>query len=207
MIIRKRPNEAPEVIECDLSLESIQKELGGNIEVFHSDDFFIGLCDEEGKLKNLEPNLHQLGGDIIVGTILIVGNEKGEFGQLSEIGVKQILNQIVNLKEVVSMLKENFFGHDDKEKEMINISFSGGEQKGSFEAEEMILAVINNGSLKIHAMSTLHTRTMVALKLLEESFKEDPEFTQEMMIKDAIKRRDNAVGSIFDFRKARARRM
>lgn len=207
MIIRKRPNEAPEVIECDLSLESIQKELGGYIEVFHSDDYFIGLRDKESKFKNLEPNLYQLGGEIIMGTILIVANNNGEFGQLSEMGIKQILNQMIKLKDVASMPKEGFLEHDDREAEMINISFSAGEQKGSFETEEVILAVINEGSLEIHAMSSLQTRTMVALRLLEESFKEDPEFAQEMMIKDAITRRDKAVGNIFDFHKARARRM
>jgi len=85
----KRPAEAWKIKEVEDTLETYQDIVGGYIEHFLNigEDKGVALfCNEEGKLLQLEPNIHvpELH-DEIVGTIFAVRvDEEGEFTSLTE---------------------------------------------------------------------------------------------------------------------------
>lgn len=63
------------------SLENLQKIVGGYIECVYLSEDLVIICDEEGKLKGREPNV-PLKGDVLVGTIIVVGNDGDSFGDI-----------------------------------------------------------------------------------------------------------------------------
>ena len=85
--IVKRPEEQYGHMTCiSDSLENLQRTVGGHIEPVliaktekdgHVVDVVI-LCDEEGKLKDKEPNL-RLTYDVLVGDIVVLGSDGEEF--------------------------------------------------------------------------------------------------------------------------------
>ena len=86
-VIIKRPDE-PFGHVCNISdrLENLQKTVGGYIEVVPltvSPDGkrILLICNEEGKLQNLEPNI-ELFGDVIRGTFFLCSENKEEFDGL-----------------------------------------------------------------------------------------------------------------------------
>lgn len=102
-VLRIQPKKYPEVIEIDGSLESLQKEVAGPIQVVYPwDDPVALICNEEGKLaedsfvfpvafahssSNCNRVLYNEIGipyDIVVGTFLIVGLTEDDFGDLSQ---------------------------------------------------------------------------------------------------------------------------
>lgn len=82
-IIIKKPNSLPTVEEVDGSLKSFQEIVGGYIEAITLDYETVLICNEEGKLKGLEPNA-PLGTDIICGTFFICGTDGEEFKSLTD---------------------------------------------------------------------------------------------------------------------------
>lgn len=58
-------NEVPKVIEIDGSLESMQKNVDGLIQIYYlsNDDDIVAICNEEGKLGGFYPNRVIFGGD------------------------------------------------------------------------------------------------------------------------------------------------
>lgn len=112
--IRIKPNEMPEVIELEHSLESLQAEVGGYIEVVN-----LHLCDmylnEEGIAKRLPPNptadsyararLAREGrillGNKILGTAILLGpcNEEGDPTDIPNDLLDRVLNHVPNLME------------------------------------------------------------------------------------------------------------
>lgn len=82
-IIMKKPGKKPEVIEIENKLSALQEAVGGYIEVLPIAEDICVLCNEEGKLLGLPHNI-VLCGDILVGTILIVGVAGEEFCDLSD---------------------------------------------------------------------------------------------------------------------------
>lgn len=81
--LRIEPGTAPEIITVPNKLESLQAAVGGHIEALGLDRGVCLICNEEGKLLGLPAN-RQVGGDIIAGTFLIVGEADGEFCSLSD---------------------------------------------------------------------------------------------------------------------------
>ena len=77
--LKIEPGKKPYVIDIDMELETLQNEVGGYIQAINPfDDPVAIICNEEGKLLNLEPNraIYDKNGellDILVGTFLIVG--------------------------------------------------------------------------------------------------------------------------------------
>lgn len=73
------PLKEPYIKEIDTGLKSLQKEVGGNIEVTYPFDDNVGIiCNEEGKINGMELNraLYDDNGkmyDIIAGTFLVAG--------------------------------------------------------------------------------------------------------------------------------------
>lgn len=75
--IIKRPDEQyGHATHISSRLENLQKTVGGYIEAITVIKGVILICNEEGKLRNLEPNMW-LNGDLIRGTIIICG-QSGE---------------------------------------------------------------------------------------------------------------------------------
>lgn len=81
--VRKRPGEAPEIVEIENTLEALQAEVGGLIESLQIATDCTLLVNEEGKLQGLKPNMW-FCGDILVGTILAVGVKGEDFCSLSD---------------------------------------------------------------------------------------------------------------------------
>ena len=70
--VRKKPGEPPEIVDVDNTLEALQAEVGGYIESFQIASDCTIICNEEGKLLPLEPNL-LFCGEAFFGTVLAVG--------------------------------------------------------------------------------------------------------------------------------------
>ena len=81
-VIVKEPNKYPEEREIENTLEAFQEIVDGYIEVvpFPYKDALL-VCNEEGKLMGLEPNMI-LGRDIIVGTVVICGQDGEDFADV-----------------------------------------------------------------------------------------------------------------------------
>ena len=83
-VIIKRPDEEfGHVCNISNSLENLQKTVGGYIEAVPLTDEIVIICNEDGKLKGLEPNFH-LPYDTIVGTVIICGVNGDEFSDIPE---------------------------------------------------------------------------------------------------------------------------
>lgn len=89
-VLRVEPYEPPKVVEIDPGLKSLQKEVGGYIEVLYPFEDEVGIvCNEEGKLNGMELNraLRDEDGevcDVIAGPFLIVGLGDEDFTSLSD---------------------------------------------------------------------------------------------------------------------------
>jgi hypothetical protein len=80
------PNGSTTIL-TDCSLASLQKAVGGYIEIIHLEDGRLLVIDEEGKLKGLTENptatmlLHTAGGmpqDFVVGTVVLCESDEVE---------------------------------------------------------------------------------------------------------------------------------
>lgn len=81
--IRKRPGEAPEIIEVENTLKALQVEVGGYIETVTIASDAVIICNEEGHILGLPDNCCFCGVDF-VGTVLIVGTKGDEFCDVPE---------------------------------------------------------------------------------------------------------------------------
>lgn len=83
--IIKRPDEKyGHVTAISQRLENLQKTVGGYIEMIPGpNDKTVIICNEEGKLRGLEPNMYY-NGDILVGTIIICGTDGEDLDDLPE---------------------------------------------------------------------------------------------------------------------------
>ena len=102
-VIIKRPEEQyGHVTNISNRLENLQKTVEGYIEVVpvkQSPDGkdIILICNEEGKLWGLEPNIFLISGtnvDEVVGPILIVKDAGEEFGELTEEEANMVCERI-----------------------------------------------------------------------------------------------------------------
>jgi hypothetical protein len=82
-----KPNELPEEVEINKELKEYQRLVEGYIEQVYLpfDDKVVLICNEEGKINNMELN-RDIGHDIIAGPFLIVGDDydNADFKSLSE---------------------------------------------------------------------------------------------------------------------------
>lgn len=90
--------EQPKVIEIEHNLSTLQKYVGGLIDIVEIEEDVDIIINDEGKLLSLSPNLVLYEfGDIIVGDFLVVGQENGETISLSEEKIKKYMERF-NLK-------------------------------------------------------------------------------------------------------------
>lgn len=88
-VMIKEPYEAPYEAEIENTLEEFQRIVDGYIETIPCP--FVPnvdiVCNEEGKIKELVPNLlfmNGISGDVICGTVIAVGVDGEEFVSLTE---------------------------------------------------------------------------------------------------------------------------
>lgn len=80
-----RPNKEPYMDEIKGDLKSLQKIVGGYIEVVYPyDDPVALICNEEGKIMGLPLNRQLEDYDIIAGTFIICGLGEEDFDSLPE---------------------------------------------------------------------------------------------------------------------------
>ena len=101
-VLLVKPNEIPEEIEIENTLEAKQKIVGGYIEQAYlpNDDSVVLICNEEGKISGMPLNRY-IGHDIIAGPFLIVGDdyENGEYISLTEQQIKKY-KEVFNEKSI-----------------------------------------------------------------------------------------------------------
>lgn len=73
-IIYKEIGKDPVVMEIEDTLEAKQKLVGGLIEVVPYKEDLLLICNEEGKIMNLKPNI-DIGYDYIAGNCFVVGDD------------------------------------------------------------------------------------------------------------------------------------
>ena len=77
----KRPGEIPRHVNISNTLEALQKNVDGRIEIVGLAKDLVIICDEEGKLKGKPYNCNIAGYDL-VGTILITGRDEEDLTDL-----------------------------------------------------------------------------------------------------------------------------
>lgn len=89
----KKVGQIGEIVEVENTLETWQEIVGGYIESFPiTSDMFV-LCNEEGKLMGLEPNVEIVVGqhpELIVGDFAIVKNGDGDIESLDDSQIKRL---------------------------------------------------------------------------------------------------------------------
>ncbi len=83
-VVIKDPGKEPFIKRIEDDLTTYQEILGGMMEMVPFEKGQVLLCNDEGKLKGLEPNLILPSGEIIVGTAIIVGTDGEEFRSLTD---------------------------------------------------------------------------------------------------------------------------
>ena len=89
-VVAVHPQQRPEVIEIEDTLERLQKFVGGYIQVVYPFEDNVGLvCNDDGKFDGSPLNraLRDDNGkiyDIIAGSFLIVGLTEDSFGSLTQ---------------------------------------------------------------------------------------------------------------------------
>ena len=102
-IVLKRVGKNPEVINIENTLKAKQRLVGGLIEIFPVTDDILLICNEEGKLENLPPNL-LFDYDYIAGDCFFIGDDydNADFKSLTD-------EQIEEVKEICEKRKINDF--------------------------------------------------------------------------------------------------
>ena len=95
------PNEEPYQLKIPHTLKEMQKVVGGLVEYVQLEHNVDLICNDEGKLLNLELN-RVLGNDVIAGTFFIAGQHKGETISLSR-------KQIKKYKRIFRLEKDKHF--------------------------------------------------------------------------------------------------
>lgn len=81
-IIKRPDEEYGHMTNISGTLENLQNTVGGYIEAIPLTDELVVICNEEGKLRGFEPNMLLPWGDMLVGTIIILGVDGDEFADI-----------------------------------------------------------------------------------------------------------------------------
>ena len=102
-IVLKKVGEEPKIMNIENTLEAKQKLVNGWIEVVSVTDDILLVCNEEGKLENLPPNL-LFDYDYIAGDCFFIGDDydNADFKSLTD-------EQIEEIKEICKKRKINDF--------------------------------------------------------------------------------------------------
>lgn len=82
-VLKVEPGKAPEQITIPNTLKAMQELVGGHIEIVDYQGACL-VCNEEGKLLDLEPN-RRVGQDVITGTFFLANSDlEGNLCSLSQ---------------------------------------------------------------------------------------------------------------------------
>lgn len=109
-IVLKKVGENPEVMNIENTLEAKQKLVDGLIEVVSITNDILLICNEEGKLDNLPPNL-LFDNDYIAGDCFFIGDDykNGDFKSLTDEQIGEV-KELCKKREII-----NLFENDEKE--------------------------------------------------------------------------------------------
>jgi len=115
-VIFKEVGKDPVVMEIDDTLEAKQKLVGGLIEVVPYKDDLLLICNEEGKITNLKPNL-QFDYDYIAGNCFVVGDdyENSGFKSIEDSQIEDIKKDLEDRAIVLEELEEDEEDEDEPE--------------------------------------------------------------------------------------------
>ena len=105
-IVLKKVGKIPEIMNIENTLEAKQELVGGLIEVVGGlKDNILLVCNEEGKLTNLLPNL-MFDFDYIAGDCFFVGDnrENGNFESLTDEQINDVY-EICNTREIINLFE------------------------------------------------------------------------------------------------------
>lgn len=107
-VIFKEVGKEPVVMEIDDTLEAKQKLVGGLIEIVPYKDDLLLVCNEEGKITNLKPNL-QFDYDYIAGNCFIVGDdyENSGFKSIEESQIEDIKKDLEGRSIILEEIEED----------------------------------------------------------------------------------------------------
>lgn len=88
-VIVKKVSKDPKVIEISDKLEEYQRIVGGYIEVFPFYEDILCICNEEGKLKGLQPNF-MFRNDIICGDVIFISASGPDFVGLNDVQIDML---------------------------------------------------------------------------------------------------------------------
>jgi antirestriction protein len=103
-VIFKEVGKDPVEMEIEDTLEAKQKLVGGLIEVVPYKDDLLLICNEEGKITNLKPNL-QFDYDYIAGNCFVIGDDY-ENGDFKSVEANQIEDIKKDLEDRAIILEE-----------------------------------------------------------------------------------------------------
>lgn len=101
-VIKVEPHKAPYVDEIEDYYETFSKYVGGYIEYVRIDDEIAIICNEEGKLLNLEPNRYiKDGEDVVCGNFIIVAlSPHGEERSLTDFEINKYIYEFKETPEI-----------------------------------------------------------------------------------------------------------
>ena len=104
-IVLKKVGENPEIMNIENTLERKQELVGGLIEVVPVLEDVLLVCNEEGKLENLLPNLI-FPYDYIAGDCFFAGDDykNGDFKSLTDEQITEI-KEFCKKREYLSIMK------------------------------------------------------------------------------------------------------
>ena len=108
-IVLKKVGKIPKIMNIENTLEAKQELVGGLIEVVGGlPNKILLVCNEEGKLDNLLPNL-MFDFDYIAGDCFFIGDDRdnGNFKSLTDEQINEVYD-ICNTREII-----NFFELED----------------------------------------------------------------------------------------------
>ena len=123
-VLYKRVGREPEVVEIENTLQAMQSLVGGFIEVIPY-DYYELVCNDEGKLQGLYPNVG-FDYDIINGNFFIANDnyETGDFASLTDKNIEKIKEDLksrsfhytkTQMRAVLKQEKELMKNYTDEE--------------------------------------------------------------------------------------------
>lgn len=97
-IVFKEPLKKAEERIVEDKLEEYQKLVEGHLESVHITQNIVMICNDEGKIKKLDPNIIW-GSDVIVGNIFVVGAQDDDFRSLTENEIK-VVKELLNFATI-----------------------------------------------------------------------------------------------------------
>lgn len=99
-VLKIEPHKEPQVIHIKNSLESLQKEVDGYLEIVVISPTAMMVFNEEGKIIGLEGN-RRFNNDVIVGNIIIAGiDDNRDTCSLSDAELKTYMERFKQPEEI-----------------------------------------------------------------------------------------------------------